>query len=162
MKVSFDPNTPDQRNGQPSTRRILAGTAVAFLIGVVALRFGLGTLESVYQAATSSAAPTAACSTSDIRILQADHYPPTSNADPYGHIVGEAANDCDGAAGVEIRITLRDQTGRVMASEEQWLAATANIPPHTTFPFSTVVSEVVQNPPPKMQIVVEHISRPLE
>ena len=66
-----------------------------------------------------------ACSPSDIQILQADHRPTDGL---FAQVVGELVNNCDEATGVVLRVTLRDQDGKVIISQRFWPASIANIP----------------------------------
>jgi hypothetical protein len=97
-----------------------------------------------------------ACSTSDIRILQADHRPTDGT---FAHVVGELLNGCDDATGVALRVTLRDQNGKVVNSQKVWPASVANIPAHSNYPFVISIGEVRQNPPPSLEVVVESVNK---
>jgi hypothetical protein len=97
-----------------------------------------------------------ACTKSEIRILQADHRPTDGM---FAHVVGELVNDCDDATGVALRVTLRDQDGKVITSQKVWPASVANIPAHSSYPFEFPIAELRQNPPPTLQVAVEEVSK---
>jgi hypothetical protein len=96
------------------------------------------------------------CSSSDIRILQADHHPPDGML---AHVVGELINGCGNATGVPVRVTLRLQNGKVITNQKVWSASITNIPAHRSFPFEFPIAEVRQDPPPTMQVVVEEAQK---
>lgn len=64
----------------------------------------------------------------------------TSEDSGYIHLTGIATNNCSVAAGVQIKWTLYDAHGNVIADQEFWPASTNNIPPHTQYPFEYMQS----------------------
>ena len=122
MQVNWKPSQPNERYPRAALSPRAGRIARGFIVGCSS--YGLWLVGSgIYSAVVSNIAPAtvadAMCEPSDIRIIQADHHPPTDNEVPYGHVVGELVNDCDDAAGVVLRITLRDQAGNVLNSQSQ-------------------------------------------
>jgi len=77
--------------------------------------------------------PARACSLSDFVIKQADWLPgsPLSNL---SKVVGEVTNNCDQAAGVELKFVFRNDAGKVTGIIQYW-PTRQNIPAHSDYPF---------------------------
>jgi hypothetical protein len=73
------------------------------------------------------------CSISDIKIKRADL---VRQSIPNSLVIGELVNGCDEAIGVQLHITLRDSTGRVVSTDDPWPAGIHNIPPHSSYAFT--------------------------
>ena len=51
------------------------------------------------------------------------------------HITGRLLNNCDLAAGAQVKITTYDKAGSILSVDDIWPASISNIPAHSTFPF---------------------------
>jgi hypothetical protein len=85
------------------------------------------------------AQPTLACSANDIQINQLDWRLTTNSAGTFAKIVGEVTNNCPLASDVDLHLVFRDGAGKVVETADRPVAG-CNIPPHTSFGFSTVAS----------------------
>lgn len=77
-----------------------------------------------------------ACSVADIKIKRAEVI--VQNRVTY--IIGNVSNECPDETGVQIHITLRDDKGRVVLTDDFWPARMRNIPPRSSFEFTYVLS----------------------
>jgi hypothetical protein len=80
-----------------------------------------------------------ACSTSDIKIIQAD----LVRQEPSGLllIVGELENTCSQATSVTFHVTLRDDANKVVSASDPSPAGTRKIPAHSTYSFTLDADE---------------------
>lgn len=99
------------------------------------------------------------CSVSDIKIKQADIVRKGSMGQ-FTYVVGELANACNDATGVQLHITLRDSAGKVVVTSDPWPAGTHNIPAHTNYGFSLGVDDELEHPPAdRVEVDVTQVSK---
>jgi hypothetical protein len=107
--------------------------AVTRIVGAVALLMMLSIVDANVEAAL-------ACSVSDIQIKQANLVHSGSGGQ-FSTVVGELVNGCSEATGVQLHITLRDATGRIIATGDPWPAGMHNIPPQRPYAFTVNAAE---------------------
>jgi hypothetical protein len=56
------------------------------------------------------------------------------------HITGRLLNNCDLAAGAQVKITTYDKAGSILSVDDIWPASISNIPAHSTFPFEWLMT----------------------
>jgi hypothetical protein len=86
--------------------------------------------------------PAMACSTDDIAVERAEVIVEGRTT----YVVGALSNGCSEGTGVLIRITLKDDEGKVVLSGDFWPANLRNIPPRDRRGFTYVVSPADANP----------------
>ena len=119
--------------GKMETKRAIKAAVV---IAVVAIIWQAG--RSLNQIGSSSPSPAAAynggtCKTSDIEIRQLDRKGTM--------IIGELVNHCTIPIGIQIQITFRDASGRVVHTDHFWPASTRNVAPEASVPFMWPIPE---------------------
>lgn len=97
-----------------------------------------------------------ACSVSDIQIKQADIVRDSAGGQ-FSTVVGELVNGCEDAVGVQLHITLRDRSGRVISTSDPWPASIHNIPAHTAYAFTANADE--SRPAEKVQVDVAEVHK---
>lgn len=107
--------------------------AVTRIVGAIALLTMLPLLDANVKAAL-------ACAVSDIQIKQANLVHRGSGGQ-FSTVVGELVNGCSEATGVQLHITLRDATGRIIATGDPWPAGVHNIPPQRPYAFTVNAAE---------------------
>ncbi len=95
-------------------------------------------------------ATASACSTEDIKITQADIVR-QGEVHLTSIIVGELFNGCDEAIGVNFHVTLRDNAGKVVWTDDPWPAGIHNIRPHATYAFTLNAEE----PRPAVRVEID-------
>jgi hypothetical protein len=103
------------------------------IVGAAALLMMLPLLDANVEAAL-------ACSVSDIQIKQANLVHRGSGGQ-FSTVVGELVNGCSEATGVQLHITLRNATGRIIATSDPWPAGMHNIPPRSPYVFTVNAAE---------------------
>jgi hypothetical protein len=71
----------------------------------------------------------------EVKVQLAPQLAPLGERSKSYNIVGEVANRCEIAAGAKIKITLRDEDGRVIGDTEFWPASIKNIAPNDAYGF---------------------------
>lgn len=64
------------------------------------------------------------------------------SAEHHLSVTGFIVNNCAQATGVQIKVTVYDQEGRVIVSRDPWPASVSNIPARSTFPFEYKLDRV--------------------
>ncbi len=84
--------------------------------------------------------PARACSPTDFVVKQADWQPASPSLPGMYKIVGEVTNNCDQAAGVELKFVFRDGVGKITRVVNGWPASFSNIPAHSDYAFELMVA----------------------
>lgn len=132
----------------PQKRRDVTSTVARWLVIIfVIVPVGIAIFRSVSDDQTSEGAarPSAAvsesegheCHVSDIGLDKlAEH------TNEYAvTVTGRILNNCSMPVGVQLKITLYDKTGAVLAVSDPWPASTNNIPAKTAFAFEALFLE---------------------
>jgi hypothetical protein len=70
------------------------------------------------------------------------------------NLVGEIVNRCSHAAGVKLKVTLRDVNGRVVGDHEFWPMSMENLMPSQFYPFTYLVSATTDQVPATHELYV--------
>jgi ribosomal protein L40E len=133
------PNLP------PKKRDAISSLARWFIIIFVIIPIGIGLFIGVYQQQTHERAVPDTGSTvavsgpKDCRVSDIGLDKITGRMEEYSiKITGRLLNNCAMPTGVQLKVTIYDKGGAVLAVEDPWPASTNNIPAHTDFPFEVI------------------------
>jgi hypothetical protein len=137
-------------------RRLGHGIAILLLSVVLPLFLGIGLGAQRFHDAMQEAKSSVSSNSSDLASLSSKStYQRQSNScspsdfsleklsarnEQFAiYFVGQLVNNCNLAAGAQIKFTLYDKSGNIVHVHDGWVASTSNIPAHSTYPFQTMV-----------------------
>lgn len=88
--------------------------------------------------ATAPAVTMAACAPSDIAVDKLEGRVQRN----YIYIVGRLQNNCSMETGVEIKVTIYDKAGDILAINATWPASINNIPAKSYYPFEHMMKRI--------------------